>query len=161
MLKKVESLTLSLSLNQIFLDGVDTRTVSLESLRNRISVVPQDTSLFDETVEYNLRLGSTSLFTSTEGGQCGAERCHRMHINITFYQKPARLTASITLGHLLHSTPVARMHTTPASPVVFYFVFTSYHHLLVSFISLYHFTLLFYFCPMCILFCIGYFYLSI
>ena len=40
---------------QIFLDGVDTRTVSLESLRNRISVVPQDTSLFDETVEYNLR----------------------------------------------------------------------------------------------------------
>jgi ABC-type multidrug transport system fused ATPase/permease subunit len=40
---------------QIFLDGVDTRTVSLESLRGRISVVPQDTSLFDETVEYNLR----------------------------------------------------------------------------------------------------------
>jgi ABC-type multidrug transport system fused ATPase/permease subunit len=29
--------------------------VSLESLRGRISVVPQDTSLFDETVEYNLR----------------------------------------------------------------------------------------------------------
>jgi ABC-type multidrug transport system fused ATPase/permease subunit len=72
MLKKdehvVSSLTLSLPLIQIFLDGVDTRTVSLESLRNRISVVPQDTSLFDETVEYNLRLGSTSMFTSTEGG---------------------------------------------------------------------------------------------
>lgn len=117
MLKKVEhvvsSLTLLLPLIQIFLDGVDTRTVSLESLRNRISVVPQDTSLFDETVEYNLRLRSTSLFS--------------------------RL--------LLHCTPLARMHTTPASPVVFYFVFTSYHHLLVSFISLYHFTLLFYFCP--------------
>jgi hypothetical protein len=47
---------------QIFLDGVDTRTVSLESLRGRISVVPQDTSLFDETVEYNLRY---------EGGEAG------------------------------------------------------------------------------------------
>ena len=44
-----------LATSQILLDGVDTRTVSLESLRARISVVPQDTSLFDETVEYNLK----------------------------------------------------------------------------------------------------------
>ena len=45
---------------QVLVDGVDTRSVSLESLRRRIAVVPQDTSLFDETVEYNLRYGNAT-----------------------------------------------------------------------------------------------------
>ena len=34
----------------VVIDGVDTRTVRLKSLRQRIAVVPQDTSLFDETI---------------------------------------------------------------------------------------------------------------
>ena len=39
------------------IDGVDTRNVSLRSLRNRVTVVPQDTSLFDNSVEYNIKYG--------------------------------------------------------------------------------------------------------
>jgi ATP-binding cassette subfamily B protein len=42
----------------VLVDGVDARAVNLASLRRRISVVPQDTSLFDETIEYNLRYGN-------------------------------------------------------------------------------------------------------
>ena len=30
---------------------------SIVSLRNRIAVVPQDTSLFDNTIEYNIKYG--------------------------------------------------------------------------------------------------------
>ena len=41
----------------VLIDGVDTRNVSLKSLRNRVTVVPQDTSLFDNTVEYNIKYG--------------------------------------------------------------------------------------------------------
>ena len=46
------------SAGQVIIDGVDTRAVRLKSLRKRIAVVPQDTSLFDETIEYNLRYGN-------------------------------------------------------------------------------------------------------
>lgn len=45
------------SVGSVRVDGVDVSKVSLQSLRRRISVVPQDTSLFDETVEYNIRYG--------------------------------------------------------------------------------------------------------
>ena len=41
----------------VLIDGVDTRNVSLKSLRNRVTVVPQDTSLFDNSVEYNIKYG--------------------------------------------------------------------------------------------------------
>ena len=46
------------SAGQVMIDGVDTRHVRIKSLRKRIAVVPQDTSLFDETIEYNLRYGN-------------------------------------------------------------------------------------------------------
>lgn len=42
---------------QVLIDGVDSRQVTLESLRRRLAVVPQDTSLFDETINYNIRYG--------------------------------------------------------------------------------------------------------
>eukprot|EP01039_Chlorochromonas_danica_P002843 gene2843-3104_t len=42
----------------VLIDGVDVRAVTLDSLRKRIAVVPQDTCLFDDTVEYNIRYGS-------------------------------------------------------------------------------------------------------
>jgi ATP-binding cassette subfamily B protein len=48
---------LDASAGNVIIDGVDIRNVSLQSLRARVSVVPQDNSLFDETIEYNIRYG--------------------------------------------------------------------------------------------------------
>ena len=42
----------------VYIDGVNARAVSLSSLRERIAVVPQDTSLFDNTIEFNLKYGN-------------------------------------------------------------------------------------------------------
>ena len=42
---------------RITIDGVDLRTIDLESLRRHLAVVPQDVVLFNETIEYNLRYG--------------------------------------------------------------------------------------------------------
>ncbi|KAL1839213.1 hypothetical protein VTJ49DRAFT_1731 [Mycothermus thermophilus] len=43
---------------RILIDGQDIREVSLESLRRSIGVVPQDTPLFNDTVELNIRYGN-------------------------------------------------------------------------------------------------------
>ena len=58
----------------VLIDGVDTRHVSLRSLRRRISVVPQDTSLFDGTVEYNIKYGNFSA-TATDF-KAAVDRCN-------------------------------------------------------------------------------------
>lgn len=42
----------------ICIDDISLGDVTAESLRRRIAVVPQDTSLFDETIEYNIRYGN-------------------------------------------------------------------------------------------------------
>ncbi|MBO9661010.1 MAG: ATP-binding cassette domain-containing protein, partial [Chitinophagaceae bacterium] len=42
---------------RILLDGVDIRELSLRSLREQVSYVPQDVFLFSETVENNIRFG--------------------------------------------------------------------------------------------------------
>ncbi len=42
---------------RILIDGQDIRDVSLESLRQAIGVVPQDTPLFNNTIEHNIRYG--------------------------------------------------------------------------------------------------------
>lgn len=42
----------------IFIDDQDVRAVTLDSLRRAIGVVPQDTPLFNETVELNIRYGN-------------------------------------------------------------------------------------------------------
>lgn len=42
---------------RILIGGHDIREVSLESLRKSIGLVPQDTSLFNDTIEYNIRYG--------------------------------------------------------------------------------------------------------
>lgn len=39
------------------MDGQDIRDVTLESLRESIGVVPQDTPLFNNTIEHNIRYG--------------------------------------------------------------------------------------------------------
>lgn len=42
---------------KIFIDGQNIKEVSLESLRRSIGVVPQDTPLFNATIEHNIRYG--------------------------------------------------------------------------------------------------------
>ncbi|KJZ76814.1 Iron-sulfur clusters transporter ATM1 [Hirsutella minnesotensis 3608] len=42
---------------RILIDDQDVRDVTVESLRRSIGVVPQDTPLFNDTVEYNIRYG--------------------------------------------------------------------------------------------------------
>ncbi|KAF2772629.1 ABC transporter-like protein [Teratosphaeria nubilosa] len=42
---------------RITIDGQDIRDVSLESLRKSIGVVPQDTPLFNDSIEHNIRYG--------------------------------------------------------------------------------------------------------
>ena len=42
---------------RILVDGQDIRDVTLESLRESIGVVPQDTPLFNNTIEHNIRYG--------------------------------------------------------------------------------------------------------
>jgi ABC transporter ATM len=39
------------------IDGQDVRDVSLDSLRQAIGVVPQDTPLFNDTIAHNIRYG--------------------------------------------------------------------------------------------------------
>lgn len=43
---------------RILIDNQDIRSVRLDSLRQQIGVVPQDTPLFNDTVEHNLRYGN-------------------------------------------------------------------------------------------------------
>ena len=45
---------------RILIDDQDIREVSLESLRRAIGVVPQDTPLFNDTIEHNIRYGDLS-----------------------------------------------------------------------------------------------------
>ncbi|EFQ27277.1 ABC transporter [Colletotrichum graminicola M1.001] len=45
---------------RIFIDDQDVRQVQLDSLRRAIGVVPQDTPLFNDTIEHNIRYGDMS-----------------------------------------------------------------------------------------------------
>lgn len=45
----------------VFLDGVDTRSMPLEDLRQRIRMVLQEVFIFSGTVEYNIRLGNQNI----------------------------------------------------------------------------------------------------
>ncbi|KAJ4390458.1 Iron-sulfur clusters transporter atm1, mitochondrial [Neurospora sp. IMI 360204] len=58
----------------ISIDGQDIRSVTLESLRKAIGVVPQDTPLFNDTVEHNIRYGNLS--ASPEQVIEAAKRAH-------------------------------------------------------------------------------------
>lgn len=45
---------------RILIDGQDIRDVTTESLRRAIGVVPQDTPLFNNTIEHNIQYGRIS-----------------------------------------------------------------------------------------------------
>ncbi len=46
---------------QILIDGVDTTTVTLKSLRQQIGIVPQETVLFSGTIAQNIAFGQTNI----------------------------------------------------------------------------------------------------
>ncbi|HKK50129.1 MAG TPA: ATP-binding cassette domain-containing protein, partial [Myxococcota bacterium] len=57
---------------EILLDGVPIRDLRVHDLRERVGLVLQDVFLFSESVEYNLRLGSSDV--STRAVRSAAER---------------------------------------------------------------------------------------
>lgn len=59
---------------RILIDGQDIRDVSLDSLRRAIGVVPQDTPLFNNTIEHNIHYGN--LDASPEQVYEAARRAH-------------------------------------------------------------------------------------
>jgi len=61
---------------RILIDDTDIRNVSLQSLREAIGVVPQDTPLFNNTIEHNIRYGNME--ASSEEVRNAAKRA-RVH----------------------------------------------------------------------------------
>jgi ATP-binding cassette, subfamily B (MDR/TAP), member 7 len=61
---------------RITIDGQDIRDVQIESLRKSIGVVPQDTPLFNDTIEHNIRYGDIN--APTEAVHAAAQRA-RIH----------------------------------------------------------------------------------
>eukprot|EP00177_Eucheuma_denticulatum_P003918 GFKZ01007086.1.p1 GENE.GFKZ01007086.1~~GFKZ01007086.1.p1 ORF type:complete len:743 (-),score=105.99 GFKZ01007086.1:477-2705(-) len=45
---------------RIFIDGQDIAEATIESVRQAVSIVPQDTALFNDTIAYNIRYGRPS-----------------------------------------------------------------------------------------------------
>ncbi|HEX4233915.1 MAG TPA: ABC transporter ATP-binding protein/permease [Caldimonas sp.] len=61
---------------RVSIDGQDIRSVTQKSLREAIGIVPQDTVLFNDTVEYNIAYGRTG---ATRGEVEGAARSAHIH----------------------------------------------------------------------------------
>jgi ATP-binding cassette, subfamily B (MDR/TAP), member 7 len=61
---------------RILIDDQDVRSVTLDSLRRAIGVVPQDTPLFNDTVEHNIRYGDLS---APESDVIAAAKRARIH----------------------------------------------------------------------------------
>ncbi|KAF2703179.1 iron-sulfur clusters transporter atm1, mitochondrial precursor [Pleomassaria siparia CBS 279.74] len=68
---------------RILIDGQDIRDVSLESLRKAIGVVPQDTPLFNNTIEHNIKYGNMEASPEEV-----IEAAKRAHIHDTIGQFP-------------------------------------------------------------------------
>jgi len=61
---------------RIAIDGQDIRTVTQKSLREAIGIVPQDTVLFNDTVEYNIAYGRTGASRAEVEGAARAAHIH-------------------------------------------------------------------------------------
>ncbi|KAI5797511.1 hypothetical protein DFH27DRAFT_526268 [Peziza echinospora] len=60
----------------ITIDGHDVRDVTIDSLREKIGVVPQDTVLFNETIMYNLKYANANASDEMVYEACRAARIH-------------------------------------------------------------------------------------
>jgi ATP-binding cassette, subfamily B, heavy metal transporter len=60
----------------ILIDGQDIRTVTQATLRAAIGIVPQDTVLFNDTVEYNIAYGKTGATREQVEGAAKAAHIH-------------------------------------------------------------------------------------
>lgn len=60
----------------IRIDGKDVRDVTIDSLRQQVGVVPQDTVLFNETIMYNLRYANADATDEMVYAACRAARIH-------------------------------------------------------------------------------------
>jgi len=59
---------------RVLIDGQDLRSVQQDTLRQAIGIVPQDTVLFNDTIEYNIRYGAPG--ASHEAMVDAAQRAH-------------------------------------------------------------------------------------
>lgn len=75
-----------LSGGRITLDGLDIASLSQDSLRRAIGVVPQDTVLFNDTIAHNVRYGDLSASDEQVRDACRAAALHD-HIVDRFPQK--------------------------------------------------------------------------
>ncbi|MBS0448058.1 MAG: ABC transporter ATP-binding protein/permease [Proteobacteria bacterium] len=62
---------------RIAIDGQDVRAVTQQSLRQAIGIVPQDTVLFNDTVEYNIAYGRTGANRAAVEAAARAAHIHR------------------------------------------------------------------------------------
>ena len=60
----------------VSIDGQDIRSVTQKSLRESIGIVPQDTVLFNDTVEYNIAYGRTSASRAEVEGAARSAHIH-------------------------------------------------------------------------------------
>jgi len=75
---------------QVLVDGVNIRQVTLASLRQRLAVVPQDYSLFDESIEYNIRYGNFSASSAAV-----TQAVARANLNATIAKLPLGLQTKV------------------------------------------------------------------
>ena len=74
---------------QIEFDGVDTRTVSLRSLRDQIALVTQETVLFDDTVSGNIAYGRPDASPEAIEAAARAAHAHEFIVHLEgAYQAP-------------------------------------------------------------------------
>ena len=66
---------------RISIDGQDIRTVTQQSLRQSIGIVPQDTVLFNDTVEYNIAYGRTGASREEVEGAAKAAHIHNFIVS--------------------------------------------------------------------------------
>jgi ATP-binding cassette subfamily B protein/ATP-binding cassette subfamily B multidrug efflux pump len=65
----------------ILIDGQDIRAVTQQSLRQSIGIVPQDTVLFNDTVEYNIAYGRTGADRQAVEGAAKAAHIHHFIVS--------------------------------------------------------------------------------
>lgn len=58
------------------IDGQDIKSVTQKSLRKNIGVVPQDTVLFNDTIEFNIRYGN---FNASEQDIISVAKAAQIH----------------------------------------------------------------------------------